>query len=184
MAAEESADEKKVVTVKAAYLLNFAKFITWPNEATLPPDAPLVVAMLGPDTFGPVLDATFAEKKIRDRTVQVRRIEYPAAAKDAPPKDAAQEVAALTTELSRCHIVFVSAKLPDKLPRVLEAAAGLDVVLVSDMDGFAAKGGMIGLAPEERKIVFEVNLERLKATGLNVSSKLLSLGRIVKQEKQ
>jgi len=58
--------------VKAAFLYNFAKFVKWPDERRL--GATFVIAVLGEDPFGGVLDKMLALKTILDRKVEVRRI--------------------------------------------------------------------------------------------------------------
>ena len=39
--------------VKAAFLLNFTKFIDWPAPETPGPDSPFTICILGDDPFGP-----------------------------------------------------------------------------------------------------------------------------------
>src|SRR6185436_19461055 len=66
--------------VKAAFLYNFARFVEWPADALGPPQAPFVVAVLGTDPFGDVLDRTMAGKTVAGHPVQVRRLDDPEAA--------------------------------------------------------------------------------------------------------
>jgi hypothetical protein len=42
--------------VKAAFLFNFTKFVTWPATAFKADDAPFVIGIIGDDPFGPYLD--------------------------------------------------------------------------------------------------------------------------------
>src|SRR5579862_1577988 len=43
--------------VKAAFLLNFTKFIEWPASESAP-EAPFSICIMGDDPFGPALDRT------------------------------------------------------------------------------------------------------------------------------
>jgi hypothetical protein len=51
---------------------------------------------------------------------------------------------------------------------------------VGEAAGFAARGGMINLTREQNKLRFEVNIDATGETRLRISSKLLSLAKIVK----
>src|SRR6185295_10763354 len=55
--------------VKAAFLYNFARFVEWPAEARHDPGTPFVIAVLGHDPFGGVLDETVAGKTVGGRPI-------------------------------------------------------------------------------------------------------------------
>ena len=42
--------------IKAAYLYNFGRYVTWPVEKFLDDRSPVVIGVLGPDPFGAALD--------------------------------------------------------------------------------------------------------------------------------
>ena len=50
---------------------------------------------------------------------------------------------------------------------------------MSDVSGFADSGGTLEFFIEDNKLNFEINMETVKQTRLQVSSKLLRLARIV-----
>ncbi|HEU5051094.1 MAG TPA: YfiR family protein, partial [Gemmatimonadales bacterium] len=52
--------------VKAAYLLNFARYVSWPEGAFASPTAPLPICVLGADPFGNALDEVVAGQGARD----------------------------------------------------------------------------------------------------------------------
>jgi len=60
--------------VKAAFLYNFARFVEWPAETGHDPGTPFVIAILGHDPFGAVLDETVAGKTVGGRPIEVRRV--------------------------------------------------------------------------------------------------------------
>ena len=53
--------------VKAAFLYNFGKFVTYPNASAGDDTTPFCIAVLGDDPFGPVLDETVQGKTINSR---------------------------------------------------------------------------------------------------------------------
>ncbi|GEM_PF-3979501 len=64
---------KKEYALKAAFLYNFGKFVTWPTGDG-EQDEPFVIAILGEDPFGPFIDQALGGKKIKGREVRIRRV--------------------------------------------------------------------------------------------------------------
>lgn len=141
--------------VKAAYLYNFARFVEWPAL----PEGSLQVCIVGRDPFGPAL-AGLEGRSVQGRTVRVRR-----------------DVA--VSDLGACQIAFISDSEERRLPMILRTAAGQPVLVVSDIEGFADGGGMIGLALADQKVQFDVNLAPIRQSGLKVPAQVLKLARQV-----
>ena len=152
------ADRPTEHEVKAAFLYNFAKFVKWPEEDARAPT--FVIAVLGEDPFGSVLDRTVAGKTVLDRKVEVRRLSK----LDAP---------------GRIHILFVGASEKDRLPQVLKSLEGTSVLTVGAMDSFAERGGMIAFKVRDDVVQFEINLDQVERAHLKMSSQLLRLARHV-----
>jgi hypothetical protein len=146
--------------VKAAFLYNFAKFVEWPTDTGLPAGSSLELCVLGEDPFGEALDRTVAGKVIDDRTLAARRL---GSVQDVPG----------------CAILFVGASEGRRLAEVLGHLRGRPVLTVSDADGFAEAGGMIGLFIENSRVRFAINVGAAASAHLTISSRLLSLARIV-----
>jgi hypothetical protein len=108
--------------VKAAYLLNFTRYVEWPSEALDAPDAPMSICVLGRDPFGPVLDATVQGKVSQGRSLTVTRIRSP-------------------REASACHLVFVSRETWREQRALLESIRTKGLLTVGETDEFAQKGG-------------------------------------------
>jgi hypothetical protein len=146
--------------VKAAFLYNFARFVEWPPDALGSPGDPFVVAVLGRDPFGPVLDETLAGKTIAGRRVEVRRTDRVADALEA-------------------EIVFVCASERANVPAILKALDKPGLLTVGDSEGFAEQGGAINFVVQARKVRFEINPARAERAGLKMSSQLLKLATLV-----
>lgn len=151
--------------LKAAFLFNFARFVTWPEKAFDTPKSPIVIGIVGTDPFGPLLENLLRDKKIHGRSVVVKRI--------APGKDPVG-----------CQAVFVSRTDKHLIPKVLKYADGKHILTISEVDKFANHGGMINLVNQGNSIRFEINLEVTQAAGLQVSSQLANLSIRVKSEKK
>jgi hypothetical protein len=144
--------------LKAAFLYNFAKFVSWPPEAFPEPSSPFVIGVIGDNPFGEDLEHTVKDKVLNGHPFAVR------------------EVKALS-EVKNCHILFISASERKRLPEILEAARGANVLTVSELERFLQSGGMIHFIMEGNKVRFEINDEPARNSGLKISSKLLSLAR-------
>jgi hypothetical protein len=155
------ADPPLEYKVKAVCLLNTARFVTWPATSFGAADAPLVIGILGDSPFGPVLTETVKGETVRNRSVVVRIVNLGDAA-------------------TRCHMLFVSRSERERLGPVLRSLAGTSVLTVSDIDGFARSGGVIGLTMENGKIRFGVNPDAAGRANLKIDSQFLRLARLVK----
>jgi hypothetical protein len=149
--------------LKAAFLLNFAKFVDWPPGSFASPESPFLVCVIGGDPFGHALEEYLLGRKIGGRSVQIAR--FPNL------KYAAQS--------RSCQIVFLSASVRRHFREVMENFRGTSVLLVGDTPGFATSGATIEFTLEENHVRFLINPDAAGRAGLRVSSKLLSLAKIV-----
>ncbi len=144
--------------IKAAYLLNFARYVEWP-AARLSATQPLRVCVLGRDPFGGAL-VGLEGRQVNGREVRVRQLEGVDQAGGVP---------------HRLHLRFRRTSGG----RAAAAAVQPGLLLVSDIDGFAEAGGSIGLVTEEGRVRFEINQASLLRDGLRASAQLLRLARSV-----
>lgn len=168
--------------VTAAYLLNFARLVTLPPDAfhdEADQKAPLEFVVLGDDTPGvaDVLEAIVAGKTVVNRSVVVRRVAYPNMV-SGPRLDESLRV--LFEQLEKAHVLYIDSSLRDEVRHILERLHGDDMLTVSNCEGFAANGGMLGLVKNGERIVFEANTDAIAASRVTVSSQILRLARIVK----
>ncbi|HTR82092.1 MAG TPA: YfiR family protein [Bacteroidota bacterium] len=145
---------------KAVYILNFLQFVEWPDSAFPNQDAPIVLAVLGEDPFGKVLDETVQSEKIGARSIVVKRFHS-------------------LGEFSPCQVLFVSSSEKESFHSVLRRIGDSSTLTVSDMDDFGGQGGGIGFFMDNNKLRFEINMQALKVADLKASSKLLRLARVI-----
>ncbi|MBA3912936.1 MAG: YfiR family protein [Acidobacteriales bacterium] len=142
-------------TVKAAFVFNLTKYVEWPEPA-----ARLTVGVVG---TGPMSDAL--QKILNGKISDGRPI----------------IVLLLHSEdqVQQCHIVFVATAAHPLRP-MLDRIRDRPVLTVSDTDGFAQHGGMVGLVRQGDQIQLQVNLQAAQEAHLRISSRLLSLSTIVR----
>ncbi|MHB1036927.1 MAG: YfiR family protein [Pirellulales bacterium] len=157
----EATDVDREYTIKAAYLYNFGRYVEWPEQAFRENADAFVIGVLGTDPFGAVLDEIAASKKIAGRKIVTRRFNS-------------------MTQYVPCHILFVSASAsPEEKAAAIRKSRESHVLLVGEAPGFALNGGIVNFFVEQNRVRFEINAEAAKREDLKVSSKLLSLAKLV-----
>lgn len=141
--------------VKAAYLLNFTRYVEWPPEI-VSGDSTLNICVVGADPFGQVLDATIAGRTAHGRPLRVRRIHSAA-------------------ESDRCQMVFLTRDTWQRDPESLRALSQVGSLTVGESEQFARGGGVIGFVIVDETVRFVVNDEARDRAGLRISSRMLSL---------
>jgi hypothetical protein len=82
-----------------------------------------------------------------------------------------------------CHILYVSASRGrDRAVQFVGALTTASVLTVSDLSGFAKDGGIAELFIENGRVRFAINVNAALGSRLRISSRLLSLAKIVKHE--
>jgi len=158
---EEETEANREYAIKAAYLYNFGRYVEWPPEGFESSGAPFVIGVLGKDPFGAVLDEIAGSKRIEGRRIAVRRF-------------------ATMAEYTPCQILFVAASAsPQQKAAALQKAQESAVLLVGEGSGFAKQGAVVNFFVESTRVRFEINTEAARRAQLKISSKLLSLAKIV-----
>ncbi len=150
--------------VKAAFLYNFAKFTKWPSGTYADASAPLLVCILGQDSFGKALDA-LAGKRINGRPVAVSRL-------------------AGVEEARQCQVVFISESEEERVSEIIGYLAGRPVLTVCNAPSCTRFRGIIHLKVVAQKIRFAIDIDCADSAGLKLSSKLLALADKVARKAQ
>ena len=145
--------------VKAAYLLNFARFVQWPS-GVLPASAPLEIVIVGTDSFGGGLEGMLRGKSANGHPIHVRYQRW-------------------DDVLTPYQIVFISVSEAPHLPQIIQFLGRSSVLTVSDIDRFSLRGGVIEFRMVGNRVRFDINRTSAVAAQLNISSKLLSVARAV-----
>ncbi len=147
--------------VKAAYVFNFANFVTWPASAFASPTAPIVIGITGDSPIeGPLLSAIEGEA-IDGRSLVVRRVARP-------------------DEMKECHIIFVGANESRQPVRALTELRYAPLLTVGEAQDFLSSGGMIRfVVASNNKVGFDVNLDATSKAGLKPNARLLKVARRV-----
>lgn len=154
LATERNALQPSEYAVKAAFVYNFIKFIEWPEERATSGESVRVCVL------GDLPDAS-AFESLQGQEVRGRRL----------------TVATLRDDrnVAECSVLFVADNQSSKLQRILGLVDGRPTLTVGDTEGYAKRGIMINLFLENKRVRFEINADRAKASGLRISAKLMRL---------
>jgi hypothetical protein len=150
----------RVSDVEAAFIYNFAKFVEWPAEAFGRSDSPIAIGIVGEDPFGPVMEQITQGKQVDGHPFVIRRMHA-------------------SDDMRNRQILFISSSEGGKTKQLLERLRGTPVLTIGESRGFAKQGGVIDFVVEQGKVRFEINVGAARRARLNISSRLLSLAKIV-----
>ncbi len=149
--------------VKAAFIYNFSKFVVWPARVFNSPADPVSICILGNDPFHGALEQATSGKSVEGRGFSVRHL-------------------AETDSGCNCRILFVHTSGLKRFRSLAENLKSSGVLTIGENPGFAVEGGIINFKLEGGRVRFEINVEAAEQRQLHISSKLLSLAEIVKEQ--
>ena len=169
------AGSRELAKLKAAYVLNFARWTRWPPEAFDHRSSPIVVGVVEDEDLATFLEALVEEKAVHERRIEVQRLDLSALDR----RDDGGARSALAGQFHRLHLLFIGRDAGDRVGWLLDHLDGEHVLTVSDIDAFAERGGMLGLVLRNRRLAFDANVAKIERSPLVVSSQVLRLARIV-----
>jgi hypothetical protein len=149
--------------VKAAFLVNFPKYMDWPSAAFAGTNSPITVAIFGDDNvageFGNMIEGG---RTVSGRPVLLKRI---------------TKEEQIGTD---CQILFIASSERQRIPEILEKVKGTGILTVGENEDFLEKGGVINLVHRDRKIRLQINLDAAGRAHLKISTRLLMAADVVR----
>jgi hypothetical protein len=142
--------------LKAAFIYNFMKFTEWPEP--VPASDPFVICVLGDSNVGDAL-----ERVVRDRQFAGRRMTV--------------SIVAISEPKQSCRVLYVSGVTAIEGAQLLAGLQDSPVLTISDAVGFTEAGGMAQFFFERGQLRFNIGLEAVKRSRLQMSSRLLVLAK-------
>jgi hypothetical protein len=176
-AASQSQASKTVQAykVKTAFLYNFIRFVDWPEEKMADKDKPIVIGVLGKDSFGDALEA-IPDKKPKGKDVVIKRFKsFEELKKSANKNELDQEIKAI----GECHLLFICDSEKAYLSEITASIKKYNILTVGEITGLLDNGGIINFTVLNNKIRFDINTIAAKESHLKIRSQLLRLANIV-----
>ena len=150
--------------IKAGYLYNFTKFISWPeNESET-----FNLCIIGKDPFGSIIDP-IEKRTVKNKPIRLYRFQSIAEAK-------------------YCHIIHFGgsnqhlSKIDLALSGILTVGSIENSLTVGETKKFSQAGGMFAFFLKEGKVKLLINQQALKKSNLEVSAKLMEIADIYEGE--
>ena len=150
------ADDNKEYLVKAAFIYNFVKFVDWPDGRAIAKQSNINICVLG---SSPMSEAGSIFQKASTPQLTLSLVDEASTASAA----------------AHCHVVFIGSSEAGNLSERLAGLKSHPVLTVSDVDGFAESGGMIGFVVADNKIKVVVNTKAAASAGLRIDAQLLEI---------
>jgi hypothetical protein len=146
--------ELSEVQVKSAYVYNFIKFVEWP-ASVLKAGNKIRLCVIGNDNLLASLTALDG-RRVGEYEIQV-----------VPHTG--------NGTLNTCNVLFIGEQEQRHLIPIIKSLGEAPVLTISDIPGFAERGGSIGLLNRNDKMLFEVNLASTRKADLRLSGQMLNL---------
>ncbi len=153
--------KNKEYHIKAAFLLNFVKFMEWPSHDPSDTSSFINICILGDDPFDEALN-TIEDKIVKEKKLVIKR-------------------SLKIEDIKDCQILFICTSEKKKLSEILTKIKDLPILTVAETKNFCQSGGVLNFIIVKGKIHFEINVDAAKRSGLKISSKLLKLSKIIKE---
>jgi len=150
--------------VKAVWLLNIQKYVTWPEKTFASSNSAVVICVVGQHTFRGDLERIAEIKSLSSRPVVI---------KDASPE---------ADHIEPWPVVFVSASEKRRVGEILAKVQKGHVLTVGESDNFIPAGGIMNLSVRDKRVRLQVSLRAAEAAGLKISSKLLQVADLVESK--
>jgi len=154
------AAEREFITVnpykvEAAFLRNFAHYVTWPSHAFTENDTPWHIGILGPDPLKEFLESTFEGRTEHGRSFEIYRADR-------------------LDELPPCQILFIAFRNAARRRATLNKLKDKPVLTVGEASDFLSEGGIIRFHVGDR-VSMSVNLDQARYASLSIQTKMIEV---------
>ena len=150
--------------IKAAYLYNFLKFVTWPESVYAKGHNDITICLYGRNSLGSFFEP-LSTKKAQGRSINIRYINQ-------------------LSESEVCQMIFIGSSEANNISRIIDTLANTSCLTVGETKQFAAHGGMIGFIQDQNRIKLEINAHAAKQAQIQISAKLLEVAKIIYGEEK
>ena len=162
--AKAQAQQYTEYDLKAAYVFNFSKFVSWPESSFKSADSKFKIVVLGSSPITPVLHKALKGRTILGKAISIQSV---------------YEI----DDIEEPQIIFVSKDMQSQMKQIVKFCENKPILIIGDViDGFCQSGGIINFTIKSSKYRFEINNAAAKQANLKISSKLLALARIISSE--
>jgi hypothetical protein len=149
--------------VKAVYLYQFAKFVTWPPLVDIDNEN-FVVGIYGNNPFKDFSDVIYKDKLFKGKNCKIVQVKTPEDAR-------------------ACQMLFFSGVDKYSVLKFIASIKNQPVLLIGDnIEDFCQIGGMINFTHKDSKYRFQINPDAAKHASVQISSKLFAIAELIQSQ--
>jgi hypothetical protein len=161
--AEAEMESERIERVKAAFVLNIARFVSWPDEALDPQHGRLLLCLYRGNSLAAAAE-TIEGKIVNGRALQTSLVDSLAHGRT-------------------CNILLIGASEMQRFEEESKHTPDRPLLTIGDLTDAAPspphRQALVTLVRSGARIGFEINLAKTRRAGLQMSSNLLKLAKIV-----
>ena len=139
--------------VQSAYIYHFTKYMEWPVDKQT---GDFVIGVIGDSPITPHLKTLASVKRAGMQKIVIKEFSS-------------------VTEVSNCHMLFLSQKKSSEFSSVIAKAKKINALVITAKGGCAKKGSGINFVTLDGKARFEINEDSIEKSNIKVSAKLVLL---------
>jgi len=142
--------------LKVLIIGKVAKYISWQES-----DKDMFIITVLRDNDENLFDDIYQDKKIKHKPVSIRYIDD-------------------IKQLQKTDILYLSPSNSKNLPQILEQLKNKNIFTISDIRGFAEKGGMMQIYFASQRVKLKINLENTQQENFKIKSSLLRISDVLR----
>ncbi len=140
------------------FIYNFMKYVEWPEAQS---KGDFILGILGDSPITKELETLAATKKIKGRTIVIRKCKTP-------------------EDSYGCHLLFVPSSKSGAVKILKEQTKDKPILVVGEREGLAKKGASLSFVTlDDDELKFDINKKEIEQHQLKIASSLLSLGIVI-----
>lgn len=121
--------------VKAVYVYKFAQFVDWPKSFKT---GDFIIGVFGDEKLYNEMQTSYANKMIGNQTIKIKKYDE-------------------TSEIEKCHILFVAEKNSDKVSDLVKKYKSNSTLVVSEKEGKMKDGAIFNFVWRDNKLKYEMS---------------------------
>jgi len=142
--------------VYSMMMFNFTRYVQWPDNS----GSEFVISVVGNNDVYKTLTAWYGGKPRGAQTYVIKSF-----------KSAA--------ELTDCNVVFIDKSKSGEFEAIRNKTKGKGTLVITDRDGYGAKGSAINFTTVDNKLKFELNQKAIESSNLKVAGALTSMAILI-----
>jgi hypothetical protein len=150
------AQERPMHEVYSMMMFNFTRYVQWPDNSS----GEFVIGVVGNNDVFKTLTAWYGGKPRGSQTYVIKSFKTAA-------------------EMTDCHVVFIDRSKSGEFEAIKNKTKGKGTLVITDRDGFGAKGSAINFTTIDNKLKFELNQKAIESSNLKVAGALTSMAILI-----